>query len=329
MQVTDTVRELIECIDKVCIPMYNELILSGSLSSDTAKALANGLGTYIKTGHTPHQSYLAARHAYHASRGRLPLYIKAIYNRLFPIDVNISRDSPEFHIAERIAETGYAILDGYFAGHKSIQQAQQFLNTKFPDTVPVSNQLKLSIEDDEALNLDIYKIIAKDHLLNTVAQLYLGSPPLIDIVTAWRLLPPKEYRDEDLSSNALMYHIDLDRFNFLKLFVYLSDVDEGSGPHRYVPKTHLVNLPTEVKEDRRYSDLEISELGLNSLNIIGKYGTVILADTHCLHKGSVPIEKHRDIFQVEYCLSLFGAPYPRYVNKANNSPLRDTLEHRQ
>ena len=39
-----------------------------------------------------------------------------------------------------------------------------------------------------------------------------------------------EQSKEELYQNAQMFHFDYDSFNFLKVFIYLSDVDESNVP---------------------------------------------------------------------------------------------------
>ncbi|HYE24728.1 MAG TPA: hypothetical protein VEG32_05965, partial [Clostridia bacterium] len=112
-----------------------------------------------------------------------------------------------------------------------------------------------------------------------------------------------------LSDTAQLYHHDMHRLGFVKVFVYLTDVDEGSGPHTLVQKTHR-NRPDHLWEDGRHSDEAIAKAGLagDEVRILGKAGTVFLVDTSCLHKGSHPETKARLIAQVQYCNSLFGKP---------------------
>ena len=45
------------------------------------------------------------------------------------------------------------------------------------------------------------------------------------------------------------------------------------------------------------------------MEIAGPRGTVFLADTAGLHKGLPLRRDHRLVFQTEYAVSLFGAPY--------------------
>lgn len=140
-------------------------------------------------------------------------------------------------------------------------------------------------------------------LLLGVADEYLGCKSKIAGLTSWKT---KFLRDE--ASNAQQFHRDIDALKWLKVFVYLTDVDEHNGPHVYVKKTHKINRFISF---RRIKDDEIASSGLEEVHIKGPKGTVIIADSFGLHKGLAPKEGHRAILQVTYCRDrLFMMAYP-------------------
>lgn len=128
------------------------------------------------------------------------------------------------------------------------------------------------------------------------------------------------------------YHRDHDDWRFLKLFVYLTDVDEDGGPHEYVRTSHLgsgrfTRRPYEAAEvEARYGRANISR-------VTGKSGTSFLADTWGIHKGNVPLSKPRLMLQIQYSLlpvwryayhpvALPLRPeYPAYVNRLLIAPV--------
>jgi len=148
--------------------------------------------------------------------------------------------------------------------------------------------------------------LVADESLFAVAQRYFRAPAIQDLVAMWW---SAGMGHEASSAAAQQFHFDLDRLKFLKVFVYLTDVDEWRGPHVYVRGTHK-NLPSRFRQDRRYGDDEVIPIFSDAVQTIsGPRGTVFLADTRGLHKGKSLIEGYRLVFQTEYSTSLFGQAY--------------------
>jgi len=79
---------------------------------------------------------------------------------------------------------------------------------------------------------EIQNIAFDDRLLNIVGE-FLGSIPILTITSSWWSKNHSNHRS-NLSGNAQMYHQDLDYIKFLKVFIYLNDIEEENGPHKYV-----------------------------------------------------------------------------------------------
>ncbi|MFT4954806.1 MAG: hypothetical protein ACI8U3_001180 [Brevundimonas sp.] len=152
--------------------------------------------------------------------------------------------------------------------------------------------------------------IASDPLLLTIVHRYMGVPPIFDVPVSFinSVAPSSE---KGLSDTAQLYHHDMYRLGFVKLFIYLTDVGPGSGPHTMIPGTHR-ERPDALWADGRHTDESVAAHGLldKEARITGPAGTVFLVDTSALHKGSHPTEEARLIAQVQYANSLFGHPIP-------------------
>jgi hypothetical protein len=173
-------------------------------------------------------------------------------------------------------------------------------------------------EADLLASGSVQDLMADESLLR-LAQDYFGAAPVQDMVAAWWSAPG----GGSASEAAQMYHFDLDRVRFLKLFVYLTDVGPDTGPHSYVRGTHL-ELPSEFRHDRRYTDAEVEErYRTHVVRIPGPRGTVFLADTRGLHKGESVIRGHRLVFQMELASSLFGQTYTRPTLSASSTALAE------
>ncbi|RZJ01609.1 MAG: hypothetical protein EON90_02210 [Brevundimonas sp.] len=128
----------------------------------------------------------------------------------------------------------------------------------------------------------------------------LGARPIISSMTAWWSIP-----HAGAAREAELFHRDIDDWRFIKLFVYLTDVDEESGPHAYIPGSHRSD---QLREIRRYSDEEVEAAYPDKcMRICGPAGDAFLENTQGLHRGIPPRSRLRLLFQVIYSLS--KSPY--------------------
>jgi hypothetical protein len=168
--------------------------------------------------------------------------------------------------------------------------------------------VRYDLDEQDVLACSITQQLLGDQSLLAIAQQYLGAAPVQDMVAMWWSTAQPVAAS---SAAAQLFHFDLDRLRFLKLFVYLTDVDAAHGPHLFVSGSHR-DLPAGFRRDRRYTDDEVFDaFGDAVMSIEGRRGTMFLADTRGLHKGS-PLDRGvRLVFQLEYATSLFGHPVRR------------------
>jgi hypothetical protein len=167
--------------------------------------------------------------------------------------------------------------------------------------------VRYDVPEGDLLASEVVQELLADRSILRVAQAYLGSAPVQDLVAMWWTAASTT----SSSPAAQQFHFDLDRLRFLKLFVYLTDVGPDTGPHVYVRGSHRF-LPAELRADRRFGDDEVlRHYGHDRVaSVTGPRGTMFLADTRGLHKGTPVIRGERLVFQLEYTSSLFGAPAP-------------------
>lgn len=148
-----------------------------------------------------------------------------------------------------------------------------------------------------------------DASLRAVAATYLGCAPVLTLSAMWWSSPSREGPSSEI---AQLFHADRDHPEFLKFFLYLTDVDASHGPHVYVRGSHR-RRPLGLRADRRFADDEVlRHYGPNDVvTICGPRGTLFAADTSGLHKGLPPVSGHRLVFQIEFARTLFGAPFTR------------------
>ncbi len=131
----------------------------------------------------------------------------------------------------------------------------------------------------------ILKAANNQNLLN-ILKSYFGCSFKLDWVWAWWSFPSKEIAGPQL------FHRDYESMNFLKVFVYLSNVDQFNGPHEYIVGSHKVN---KLYKRERFSDQLIYKNFTKDkiLTINGKKGKTFIANTFGIHRGLHPKNEKR------------------------------------
>jgi hypothetical protein len=169
-----------------------------------------------------------------------------------------------------------------------------------------------SFKDEDLVSLPSIQKLITDPSILTVAQNYLKASPKIDLIvlrwsTAFSNIP---------SSNAAqLYHFDLDRPKWIKVFLYLTDVGPENGPHCFVVGTHKAGaIPKRIlkKGYSRNGDNEIiAAFGSEKIaELTGPAGTIMFVDTRGIHKGKPLTSGDRLMLQLQFSNSLFGGSYP-------------------
>jgi hypothetical protein len=129
-----------------------------------------------------------------------------------------------------------------------------------------------------------------------IAQEYLGCCPLLVHVSLW-LDAPSEERFE-----PYLYHYDNDGPAFLKFFLFLSDVADGTGAHHFVAGSHTHAKPASVARSGLYSDRDIFEAYSSDKEFVtrGPAGTILAEDTKGFHRGSAITRDFRLLLQLEF-----------------------------
>lgn len=156
-------------------------------------------------------------------------------------------------------------------------------------------------------NCYVQDLIMDDFLIETVRQ-YFQSQPIFDLPAMWW---STSYQKIASSEAAQLYHYDMERAKWLKIFFYLTDVDDNNGPHYYIRGSHKINSKPKSLLSRGYeriTDEEISKFydPIDFRIIKGKKGTFFVGDTLCWHKGKNLIKNNRLVLELNYTSSLFG-----------------------
>ena len=132
----------------------------------------------------------------------------------------------------------------------------------------------------------------------TIVKNYLNTQ-VVSINAAFFISNPVETSEIEKYSNAQFFHWDNDFKKFLKFYIYLTDVDESSGPHLYVEKSHKYKNK-QHKLCRLFSDNNVFKSYKNIREFNGKSGSAFFVDSYGLHKAKVPTKKSRILLNVHF-----------------------------
>ena len=146
--------------------------------------------------------------------------------------------------------------------------------------------------------------LALDSRLVRLATAYFGCRPYLDSIQAWWSLAGNEEPEE-----AENFHRDNDSIRFLKFFLYLTDVGDEHGPHKFVVGSHREG---KLLERRRLTDVEVEgAFGVERIKTMtGMAGDAFMEDTWGVHKGQLPLAGPRLLAQFRYSImpSVFRSP---------------------
>jgi len=293
--------------------------------------LVKGLVVFSLTGNRQEKAYQSMVSLFCKTGGKSNDTISSVIRFLRP-KANFSLNVEEKKLTESWAQTlekdGIAPLGNYLT-KETCEELEYWARTTpavpKPDRLGLAKSLIPNPENPEAegyyfseqdlVNNNHIQRLMTDPKLLSLAQNYLGCEPILSIVAMWWSCAGK-FSGDAARALAQMYHFDLDRPKWLKIFFYLTDVEEKNGPHVFVQKTHRTGFIPKKLLDRGYARLTDEEVSQyfsknEQLNILGKRGSTFAEITRGLHKGLIPKEKYRLVLQLEFCNSLFGADYEK------------------
>lgn len=161
-------------------------------------------------------------------------------------------------------------------------------------------------------NINVQALLADTSLIH-IAQEYLGCAPISDVMGMWW---HTNYLDRPDSEAAQYFHFDMDRPKWLKVFIYLNDVEQENGPHNFVKGSHKMGgIPFKLlrKGYARQTDHEVAQEYPKERikSFSAPRGTVIVEDTRGLHKGGLVTGSPRLLLQFQLSNSLFGGAYSK------------------
>jgi hypothetical protein len=145
----------------------------------------------------------------------------------------------------------------------------------------------------------VYAHFALQYPIVEIADAYFGMYTKLRYYNVWHTL-----RTTGEARESQLWHRDREDFLVLKLFAYLSDVDEGAGPFTYAPGTHAKGpLQSDASSFveagvKRSNDIEIGKVvdPKRWITAAGARGTIVFADTRGYHKGGLSRTSDRVVY---------------------------------
>lgn len=158
---------------------------------------------------------------------------------------------------------------------------------------------------DPLVNCPSTVAAAFDELLIDVAAGYLDCIPSIGAINL-----RKSFVNDLSEFDTLYFHSDENSPKFLKFFFYLNDVDENGGPFCYVRGSQREKFSGWTSKYRWSFDEIVARYGESRIvNLTGKVGDVIMADTTGFHRGTKVRSGDRSMLTVDYVV------HPEYWDK--------------
>ncbi|NND70189.1 MAG: hypothetical protein HKN43_01280 [Rhodothermales bacterium] len=182
----------------------------------------------------------------------------------------------------------------YMAEKKWVDRQRKDIGEFALDGVPEDTQLAhLPLED--VLRAPHLLRLANDPSILLAIEKQFGCKPSAEVIQASWSPPSKK---EAIRSQ--LFHRDTDGLQFIKLFIFLTDVTEDSGPHCFVLNSHDANKLT--KPGFFTEEQVIDSFGEENITFIScPKGTHFLENTYGVHKGTQPKGHGRLMVQVLYC----------------------------
>jgi Phytanoyl-CoA dioxygenase (PhyH) len=223
-----------------------------------------------------------------------------------PIAASLNRDgyamTPNIVTAQQVAD-----LRAYFTD-RPVKDPYRPDSPMFcpPKEAPVGTHVAFYTNEEVAMAPHALAIANSPALLEAVGA-ELGAMPTVSYMAAWWSLPAQD----GIAQHAENYHRDVDDYDWVKFFLYLTDVDDDSGPHLYISGSHTEEKLMQI---RRYSEDEVfGAFGKErEVKFTGPAGTSFLEKTYGFHRGLPVTKTPRLILQVQYSLTpiVYGPKKP-------------------
>jgi hypothetical protein len=205
------------------------------------------------------------------------------------------------------------------ARHRSLRRYVNYTAENYP--------LGSYSKQEIALAPHILEMALNPLILDTAAAYFGCAPKLTWLQSWWNFAGPGDY-----PHRQNYFHRDTNDFGMFWVYIYLTDVDETSGPHKLIRRSADFALLRERYERAKadparaalmdgveYTDVsgtghtladEIKESIFDGLTetLTGPAGTAFITRGVDLHKVATPLARKRQILAARFCINEFQYP---------------------
>jgi hypothetical protein len=168
---------------------------------------------------------------------------------------------------------------------------------------------------------DAIRAIARDPILHYLAARYMGAPAgQIEARLWWSFVAEASSAERIKADQG--FHYDLHDYRSIAFFFHITDVDESSGPHIHVKRSHTHKPLRLLLGDSRQSteDELIKQYGAdNVMTLCGRAGFGFATDPFGYHKGAAPLHQDRLILRVRFTINDDGSRVDRSTPSAGTN----------
>jgi hypothetical protein len=196
-------------------------------------------------------------------------------------------------VLDQLSERGFVIIPDYWSKDDCAETVADMerLFVDYPQHVRRYSDVRIFGAEELSERIDRFY---SDPFLQMLSDRYTGAYT----VNAFTLANKVEVRSESKGSGE-GWHKD-SSFRQFKAFIYLNDVDVDAGPLELLAGSHRIDA---YLKDMRAAQLPFRQLRMTDEQIeemlrlepsrrvpmVGAAGTLIIADTACVHRGRPPV----------------------------------------
>lgn len=182
-----------------------------------------------------------------------------------------------------------------------LQNDEKVINNVSFKEIKSKSPIAAYANESSLIKDDLILSIGASDIITSIVYEYLGPSIFLKNLLLWYSFPSSKPSSEA----AQIFHFDQDCIKWLKVFIFLSDIEIVNGPHEAILSSHIPgSKPASLlkKGYSRFSDNQLRKFYDTALFKIftGSKGTIILADTRCWHKGNNVLSGTRAMLQYQY-----------------------------
>lgn len=202
-------------------------------------------------------------------------------------------DARQAALLARLSNEGCAVVPDYWSQEQCREAVAEMerLFVEYPDHVRRYSDVRIFGAEELSA---IFNWFHSDPFLQSISDCYMGARTVNVFTLANKVEPVSGSK-----GSGEGWHKDAS-FRQFKAFLYLNDVDADAGPLELFRGSHKIDAYLEdmrrarlLFRQLRITDVQVDQLTARDpgrrVRMVGKAGTLILADTACIHRGSPPV----------------------------------------